>query len=163
MLHGAIQRSEQKTKKSNRAHRPPHPNRMESPLSGPAAMPAAAGAPVNPHDTLARLRSCRAALSLSVAGVEAAAGITIETLDTQRDLLECLSLKREVFKFGPAERALDVERRDDAALMVGRAHRLMSVSAVQGMEAALLRSRAEMDLAVQHWDAAVARDTPGPG
>ena len=134
---------------------------MASPHHRPAAPPPAAPlghASINPHDTLARLRSCRAALSLSVAGVGSVAGSSIEQLDAERDLLECLSDKRE--GFGPSERALDAERRDDAALMVGRAHALMHRDAVQGMEAALERSRAEMDAAVTYWNAAVARDTP---
>jgi hypothetical protein len=118
------------------------------------APPPTAGRAVDPCGTLARLQSARAALCVSTASVEAAAGSSLAKLDAGRDLLECLSLRQEV---APAEAWVERQRRDDVALMAGRARATLHREAVRGMEVALARSREEVDAAEEMWSASLAR------
>lgn len=104
---------------------------------------------LDPFDTLARLQSARSELHICTATVEATAGDSMERLDAERDLLECLGFRRE--EFIPAEAWVERERRDSVAFMTTRAHATLHREALHGMEVALARSRQQLDEAEKIW------------
>jgi hypothetical protein len=110
---------------------------------------------INPFDTLARLQSARCALDVCTAGVEASAGESIEKLDAERELLECLGSRRE--SFTPAEAWIERQRQDSVTLMTGRANAALHRQATHDMEVALTRSRHELRMAEETWVASLAR------
>ena len=75
---------------------------------------------IDPLNTLARLQSARCALDVCTASVEASVGESIEKLDAERDLLECLGSRRE--SFVPAEAWIERQRRDGVTVMAGQAN-----------------------------------------
>ena len=110
---------------------------------------------IDPSETLARLRSARSALGVCTASIEATVGDSIENLDMERDLLECLGSRREAFM--PAEAWIERQRRDSVALMTGRAHAILHGEGVYGMEQALARGRQELHIAKQTWGSSLVR------